>query len=108
MLKLPASSKREEPYAWGICLLFAKHPTAREFSSGHLISLGSSRTSFKDFSIAEKDLWCSYGKVRLTFSDKAQNEEKQRLMFAILALQAQNQICFEDGVPVAFFCVEVT
>ena len=53
--------------------------------------------------IAEKDLCCSYSKIRLSFSDKAQNEEKQRLMLATKALQAQNQISFEGSVPVAFF-----
>ena len=53
--------------------------------------------------IAEKDPWCSYGKVRLSFSDKAQKEEEQRLLLATKALQTRNQISFDRGVPVAFF-----
>ena len=85
--RLPASSKREVPFAWGVCILFAKNLLADEYSLGRLISLGSSRTSFQDFSrtmqrIAEKDIWCSYGKVHLSFSDNDQKEEEQRLKLA--------------------------
>ena len=47
--RLPASSKREVPFAWGVCILFAKNLLADEQSLGRLISLGSSRTSFQDF-----------------------------------------------------------
>ena len=106
--KLPASSKREVLFAWGVCLLFAKHPTACDFSSGRLISLGSPRTSLEDFSaimqkIAEKDLWCSCGKVIFFFSDKDQEEEEQRLLLATKALQTHNQLLFEGGISIAFF-----
>ena len=53
--------------------------------------------------LAGKDLWCSYGKVRLSFSDKARNEEKQPLLFVAKALRKQDQIFCKRGFPVTFF-----
>ena len=106
--RLPASSKREVPFAWGVCILFAKRLPIDKYTFGYLISLGSSRTSFQDFSrimqrIAEKDIWCSDGKVHLSFSDKDQKEEEQPLKLTKKAIEANNHMIFEGGMPVAFF-----
>ena len=100
--KLLIETNSELPYmcAWGLCILYAKHSRENlaEFKSARWTNLGDPNTSFETFSgimqkLAEKDLWCSYGKVRLSFSDKARNEEKQRLMFAAKALRKQNKFC---------------
>ena len=92
------------------CLYFflQKNLPADEYSLGRLISLGSSRTSFPDFSrtmqrIAEKDIWCSYGKVHLSFSDKDQKEEEQHLKLTEKTIEENNHMIFQEGMPVAFF-----
>ena len=105
---LPASSKRREvPFAWGVCILFAKRLPIDEYTFGRLISLGSSRTSFQVLRImqrvAEKDIWCSYGKVHLSFSYRDQKDEEQRLKLTKKAIEENNHIIFEGGMPVAFF-----
>ena len=53
--------------------------------------------------IAEKDIWCSYGKVHLSFSDNEQKEEEQRLKLTKKAIEENNHMIFEGGMPVAFF-----
>ena len=61
--RLPALSKREVSFAWGVCILFAKNLLADEYSLGRLISLGSSRASFQDFQGLTKN--CSEGHLVL-------------------------------------------
>ena len=53
--------------------------------------------------ITEDDIWCSYGKVHLSFSDNDQKEEEQRLKLTRKAIEENNHMIFEGGMPVAFF-----
>ena len=104
--KLPASLKRDTPFAWGVCILFTKYSS--DFDSDRLLNLGAQSASFERFSkimqrIAEKDLWCSYGKVRLSFSEKDINEEHHRLLLATRTSKKHSQNTFEGGFPLAFF-----
>ena len=51
----------------------------------------------------EGEVWCSYGKVRLSVSEKLRSEELQRLKFVINARRKQGEVGYFSSVPVAFF-----
>ena len=53
--------------------------------------------------LREGEVWCSYGKVRLSVSENLRSEELQRLKFAINTRSKQGEVSCFGSVPVAFF-----
>ena len=97
-------TKNKTPLAWGICYVYSKQSLFK--TQKNILDLGSPKITKALFEkiikrIGENSGWCSYGDIRMAFTEQDKIAEKERLEFMRVAFKAGKEL--RIPIPVALF-----
>ena len=97
-------TESETPLAWGVCYIFGKQRISKKQKA--IIDLGSIKTTKALFehvmkSIAEKDMWCCHGAIRMKYTEEDKITEAKRLGLMHSAFKSGQDL--RAPIPVALF-----